>query len=193
MKLLIKNAKIYDGTGAEPYFSDILVENEKITRIAPQITEKADRVFDLEKKSVSSGFIDAHSHNDWFALKKDQLPYFSPFIRQGITTFVTGNCGVSEIGFEKGNPYTDKLGGGIFGFKNTTGQYGTAEEYFRATDRQMPCNMAVLAGHCSARAAAGGIENRPLTPEEETKMLGILEQALQQGAAGISLLPCLGT
>ena len=38
MKLLIKNAKIYDGTGAEPYFSDILVENEKITRIAPQIT-----------------------------------------------------------------------------------------------------------------------------------------------------------
>lgn len=94
---------------------------------------------------------------------------------------------MSEIGFEKGNPYTDKMGGGIFGFEDTTGQYGTAEEYFRATDRKMPCNMAVLAGHCSARAAAGGVENRPLTAEEEKKMLDTLEQALQQGAAGISL------
>ena len=75
MKLLLKNGKIYDGTGAEPFFADILVENERISRVAPQIAESAERVLDLEKKSVSSGFIDAHSHNDWFALKKDQLPY----------------------------------------------------------------------------------------------------------------------
>ncbi|MBQ3704958.1 MAG: amidohydrolase family protein [Clostridia bacterium] len=187
MKQLLKNAKIYDGTGSEPYLSDILLEDERIVRIAEGIEEPADRVIDLKGKSVSSGFIDGHSHNDWFAIKKDPLPYFQPFLMQGITTFVTGNCGISEIGFEKGNPYTDKLGGGIFGFENTTGQYGTAEEYFQATDRNMPCNMAVLAGHCSARAAAGGIENRPLTPEEEKKMLDILEKALQQGAAGLSL------
>jgi len=187
MRQLLKNAKIYDGTGAEPYQADILLEDDRIAKIAGSIDLQADQVYDLAGKSVSSGFIDAHSHNDWFAIKKDPLPYFSPFLRQGITTFITGNCGISEIGFEKGNPYTDKLGGGIFGFRDTTGQYGTAEAYFRATDRQMPCNMAVLAGHCSARAAAGGVENRPLTPEEEKRMLDLLEQALQQGAAGISL------
>ena len=187
MKTLLKNAKIYDGTGAEPYISDILVEEDRIARISREMDGAADRVIDLAGKSVSSGFIDGHSHNDWFAIKKEPLPYFRPFILQGITTFVTGNCGISEIGFEKGNPYTDKLGGGIFGFGNTTGQYGTAEEYFKAVDRKMPCNMALLAGHCSARAAAGGIENRPLTAEEEKRMLEILETALQQGAAGISL------
>ena len=187
MKQLLKNAKIYDGTGAEPYRADILLEDDRIAKIAEGIDIPADIVIDLEGKSVSSGFIDGHSHNDWFAIKKDPLPYFRPFLLQGITTFITGNCGISEIGFEKGNPYTEKLGGGIFGFEGTTGQYGTAEEYFRATDRQMPCNMAVLAGHCSARAAAGGVENRPLTPEEEKRMLEILEQALRQGAAGISL------
>ena len=187
MKQLLKNAKIYDGTGAEPFRADILLDGDRIAKIAEGIDVPADAVIDLAGKSVSSGFIDGHSHNDWFAIKKDPLPYFRPFLLQGITTFITGNCGISEIGFEKGNPYTEKLGGGIFGFKDTTGQYGTAEEYFRATDRQMPCNMAVLAGHCSARAAAGGIENRPLTPEEEKRMLEILEQALQQGAAGISL------
>ena len=184
---LLKNAKIYDGTGSAPYRADILLEEERIARIGEELDAPADRVIDLEGKSVSPGFIDGHSHNDWFAIKKDPLPYFSPFIRQGITTFVTGNCGVSEIGFEKGNPYSEKLGGGIFSFENTTGKYGTAAEYFRETDRRMPCNMAVLAGHCTARAAAGGTENRPLTPEEEKRMLEILEEALKQGAAGISL------
>ena len=187
MRQLLKNARIYDGTGAEPYQADILLEEDRVAVIAEHLDLLADSTMDLTGKSISSGFIDAHSHNDWFAIKKDPLPYFRPFLLQGITTFVTGNCGISEIGFEKGNPFTDKLGGGIFGFENTTGQYGTAEEYFRAVDGHMPCNMAVLAGHCSARAAAGGIENRPLTPEEEKRMLAILEQALQQGAAGISL------
>jgi len=70
-------------------------------------------VIDLTGKSIASGFIDAHSHNDWFAIRKEPLPYFSPFIRQGITSFITGNCGISAIGFDKDNPYTDKLGGGI--------------------------------------------------------------------------------
>ena len=187
MRQILKNAKIYDGTGTAPYMADILVEGERIARIAKEMDLPADQVMDLRGKSVSSGFIDEHSHNDWFAIKKDPLPYFRPFLLQGITTFITGNCGISEIGFEKGNPFVNKLGGGIFGFDDTTGQYGTAEEYFRATDRNMPCNMAVLAGHCSARAAAGGVENRPLTAEEEKKMLDILEKALQQGAAGLSL------
>ncbi len=187
MTQLLKNARIYDGTGSEPYRADILLEGDRISKIAGEINFPADSVTDLEGKSVSSGFIDGHSHNDWFAIKKEPLPYFAPFLRQGITTFIAGNCGVSEIGFEKGNPYLDKLGGGIFSFENTTGCYGTAEGLFRAVDRNMPCNMAVLAGHCSARAAAGGIENRKLTPEEEKRMLEILEQALQQGAAGISL------
>ena len=164
MKQLLKNAKIYDGTGAEPFQADILVEDDRIVKIAERIEEQADCVMDLSGKSISSGFIDAHSHNDWFAIKEDPFPYFRPFLQQGITTFVTGNCGISAIGFEKGNPNADKLGGGIFGFRGTTGKYGTASEYFKATDRNMPCNMAVLAGHCSARAAAGGNENRPLTP-----------------------------
>ncbi|MBR4458214.1 MAG: amidohydrolase family protein [Clostridia bacterium] len=187
MRQLFRSAKVYDGTGAEARMADILVEDDRIVRVAPGIEAEADRVFDLKGRSVSSGFIDGHSHNDWFAIKKEPLPYFAPFIRQGITTFVTGNCGVSEIGFEAGNPYSEKLGGGLFSFENTTGKYGTPEEYFAATDRRMPCNMAVLAGHCTARAAAGGIENRRLTEEEERKMLASLEQSLQQGAAGISL------
>lgn len=186
MKLLLKNGIIYDGAGGEPFVGDILVQEDRIARVAPRIDADADRVIDLTGKSVSSGFIDAHSHNDWFALKTDPMPYFRPFLLQGITTFVTGNCGVSAVGFEADCPM-DKLGGGLFDFRDTIGQYGTMEEYFSVLDRHMPCNMALLAGHCTARAAAGGNENRPLTADEEKKMLDILEKALQQGAAGLSL------
>ena len=187
MKQLLKNAKIYDGTGKDPFFGDILIENDRIALVSSTLDAVADSVIDLEGKSVSSGFIDGHSHNDWFAIKSDPLPYFAPFIRQGITTFLAGNCGVSAMGFEPDCRTLDVLGSGLFNYQNATGRYGTMDEFFPAIDGNMPCNLASLIGHCTARAAVGGVENRKLTPEEEAAMLAILEKGLQQGAAGISL------
>lgn len=187
MKTKIVNAKIYDGSGSDGYLGELLLAEDRIEAVGPTLDLPADRIIDLGGKSVAPGFIDGHSHNDWFAIKQDPLPYFAPFIRQGITTFVAGNCGLSAIGFEPGCKTVDKLGGGLFGFAGTTGAYGTVEEYRAAVDGHMPCNLAELAGHCSARAAVGGNENRKLTAEEESAMLAILEKALQQGAAGISL------
>lgn len=187
MKTLLRHARIYDGTGREPFAGDIMIDGERIAKIADTIDDDAALVLDLEGKSVSSGFIDGHSHNDWFAIKKEPLPYFAPFIHQGITSFVAGNCGISEVGFEPGCPNVDKLGGGLFGFRDTIGAYGTIDELFAAVDGRMPCNLSVLAGHCSARAAVSGSVNRKLTPQEEEQMLAILEKALQQGAAGLSL------
>ena len=187
MKQLIKNGKIYDGTGDAPFMGDVLLENDRIVKVGPGISETADKIYDLGGKSISPGFIDAHSHNDWFAIKKDPLPYFAPFLKQGIATFVSGNCGVSAIGFEADCPYMDVMGAGLFNFQNTTGAYGSLDDFFAAVDRNMPCNLSVLAGHCTARAAVSGSANRKLTAEEEQRMLAILEKALQQGAAGLSL------
>ncbi|HML38733.1 MAG TPA: amidohydrolase family protein, partial [Bacillota bacterium] len=188
MKTLLKNGRIYDGTGRTPYTGSILIEDDRIAGVGKEIPEAgADRIFDLEGLSVSSGFIDAHSHNDWFAIKKNPVPYFEPFVRQGITTFITGNCGLSAIGFEPESPYVDHLGGGLFSFRDTTGRYGTAVDFFKAIDRSNPCNIASLVGHCSARAGVAGNGGRPLTAGEEEEMLAILEKALKQGACGISL------
>ena len=188
MTILLKNAKIYDGTAAPPFQGDLLLKDDRITRVAPRIDAAADKIYDLQGKSVAPGFIDSHSHNDWFAIRPNCLPCFEPFIRQGITSFVTGNCGLSAIGFEKKTPSTDQIGGGLFGYRGqTTGVYPDAQSLFEAVDGNMPCNIAVLAGHCSARASVAGGENRKLTPEEEQQMLAILEDNLKQGAAGISL------
>ena len=115
MRILLKNARIYDGTGADAFSGDILVEDERIAAVGNGLREDADKVIDLTGLSVSSGFFDAHSHNDWFAIKKEPLRYLEPFIRQGITSFITGNCGLSAVGFDPDSPYVDKVGGGLCG------------------------------------------------------------------------------
>lgn len=185
---LFKSGLIYDGTGSEPFKGDILVDNDKIVKVEEHIQpEEGWEVVNLEGLSISSGFMDAHSHNDWFAIKKDQRKYFEPFIRQGITSFVTGNCGLSTVGFESKTPYLDKVGGGLFSFHETTGVYPTVSDFFSAIDGNTPCNIAVLAGHCTARASVSGYDNRPLTDEERRRMLDLMENALKEGACGLSL------
>ena len=185
---LFKDALIYDGTGAEAFKGDILVDNDRILEVSEGIQpEEGWDVVDLNGLSVAPGFIDAHSHNDWFAIKNEPQKYFEPFIRQGITSFVAGNCGLSAVGFEADSQHVDKVGGGLFSYTDTTGLYPTVSEFFSAIDRNTPCNIAVLAGHCSARASVAGYENRPLTDAERTKMLGIMENALREGACGLSL------
>lgn len=187
MKTLLKNAKIYDGSGEEAYNGDILIENNIIKKIASNINVSVDNTIDLKGQSIAPGFIDGHSHNDWFAIKNEPLLYFEPFIRQGITTFVTGNCGLSSMGFDNNCEFIDKIGGGLFFFNNTTGKYGEIADFFNAIDNNCPCNIASLVGHCSARAAVAGYKNTKLTESEEKQMLDIIEKALQQGAAGVSL------
>lgn len=186
--VLFKNAKIYDGSGAAPFTGDILISGDRILRVAANIPAENDcTVIELRGLSIAPGFIDAHSHNDWFAIRKEPQKYFEPFIRQGITTFVAGNCGLAATGFSDESVHKDKIGGGLFFFHDCIDPMGKVEDYLNAVDGHMPCNMAVLAGHCTARASVSGSASRALTPEEEAEMLGILEDALQQGAAGISL------
>lgn len=188
MKKLLKNARIYDGTGAAPFMGDVLVKDERIAQVGESLpADGAEEVIDLQGLSLAPGFIDAHSHNDWFALRGEPLPWFAPFIRQGITTFVTGNCGISAVGFDADCAHRDVIGAGLFGFGDSRVQTGSLADYFAAADHAMPCNMAVLAGHCTSRAAASGSVNRELTEDEEQHMLSQLEKALQEGAAGISL------
>ena len=76
-KTLIKNAKIYDGSGKPAFFGDVLIEGERIAQIAASIPVESEyKVVDLNGLSLAPGFIDAHSHNDWFALRGEPVKYF---------------------------------------------------------------------------------------------------------------------
>lgn len=188
-KILLKGGKIYDGSGSEAFVGDILLEGDKIVDVAAAIDAGEDvKIVDISGLSVSSGFMDAHSHNDWFAIRKEPEKYFEPFIRQGFTSFITGNCGLSAIGFEESTPHIDKIGGGLFGYgESCSGVYPDADAFFRAIDGKVPCNIATLVGHCSARASVAGYDNRDLTPDEERRMLDIIDRSLKEGACGVSL------
>ena len=78
MRILLKNAKIYDGAANAPFTGDILVEDERIAAVAPSIEEKANKVIDLGGLSVSSGFFDAHSTTTGSASKKSPSSTLSP-------------------------------------------------------------------------------------------------------------------
>ena len=188
MKSILKGGLIYDGTASDPFVGDILFEDDLILKVAPDISDPEASVTDISGLSVSSGFFDAHSHNDWFALKKEPLKYFEPFIRQGITSFVTGNCGLSAVGFEPDTEYVDKVGGGLFGYgddmKAVCPDAGT---FFDTIDRNVPCNIALLLGHCTARASVAGDSSAPLSKDQTERMKAILEKGLEQGACGLSL------
>ena len=144
-KTLIKNAKIYDGSGAPAFLGDVLIEGERILQIGESLPAEADaEVLDLEGLSLAPGFIDAHSHNDWFALRKEPLNYFAPFIKQGITTFVAGNCGLAATGFSDDTPHKEKIGGGLFSFSECVAAKGQVKDFLEAVDGNTPCNLAVL-------------------------------------------------
>ncbi len=187
MRTLLKNALVYDGSGEAPRKSDVLLEGERIAAVGNDLDGTGAQVIDLEGRSLAPGFFDAHSHNDWFAIKKQPAKYFEPFVRQGITSFVAGNCGLSAAGFEHGSAYKSKIGGGLFHLEDVTGEYASAAEFFAAIDRNMPMNMALLLGHCSARTSVAGYENRPLSAPKRERMLAILEEGLREGACGLSL------
>ena len=186
MKTLLKNALVYDGSGGSAFAGDVLISDERIIAVGEGLDGYEANIVDLKGLSVAPGFIDAHSHNDWFAFREHPLEYFAPFIRQGITSFVAGNCGISASGFSDSSAHLDALGAGLFKFEGDR-RRGSMSAYFDAVDRKMPCNLAALAGHNTARASVAGNAARRLTADELNQMLAIMEDSLKDGAAGLSL------
>ena len=187
MSTLLQHGRIYDGTCADAFLGDIVIENDRILDVGQGLVCEGAEIVDLSGKSVSSGFIDAHSHNDWFAAKRNPKPYFEPFVRQGITSYIAGNCGLSMTGFSPDSPYIDKIGAGLFHMDDQTGVYPDLNSFFSAIDGNTSLNIASLMGQCTARASVAGYASRPLTDLEQEAMLALLEENLKQGACGVSL------
>jgi len=132
---------------------------------------------------VAPGFIDAHSHNDFFAWKGTE--YFAPFIRQGITTQIVGNCGFSPFGYERGTPFRALVGGGLFSVDGED-DYSDMSGFVDA-HAKTPLNLALLLGHGTARIGLCGNESRFLNPSELVQLTNKVDECLREGALGASL------
>ena len=183
---VLRGGLLVDGSGSTAHVADLLVRDGRIEAIG-QIGETAGTPIDCTDKVVAPGFIDAHSHMDFFAAG-DEPRHFDSFTAQGVTTFVAGNCGFSPFGFAEGTPHRALLESSLFTAGREKLDWNSFAEYRAVLQRiGLTHNFVHLAGHGATRTSLSGFEARPLTGDENALMLRILERELSDGAAGVSL------
>jgi N-acyl-D-amino-acid deacylase len=179
--LVIRNARLIDGTGGPSSRGDIAVSGDRILALGDLPAMRGNREIDAAGKAVAPGFIDTHAHDDR-ALLAD--PIMACKISQGVTTVITGNCGVSLAPLaidRRPPPPLDLLGPDP---KMFFPEFG---DYLGALDRDPPALNAVSqVGHSTLRVGAMDTLDRPATAAEIRVMRGRLERALEAGASGMS-------
>lgn len=178
---IIRNLQILDGSGGKPGDGGIAITGDRIRKVGDVREYSATHVVDGEHKILAPGFIDAHTHDDLYAIR---APEMQPKLSQGVTTVIAGNCGISAAPARlRGNPPLPlNLLGGADEFC-----YSTFREYVSALHAARPAvNVAALVGHTSLRNNHMNRLDRVATATEITAMRAQLSESLEQGAMGLS-------
>ncbi len=181
--LIIRDARIVDGSGAPAYSGDVAVKGRDIVAIGQLHDQTASRVIDASGLVAAPGFIDMHSHSD-FILPANPLAHSK--IHQGVTTEVVGNCGMSPA------PLRDETRAELRRYTEFLGDYLTWEwegfgsylDYLQGTKPSL--NVVPLVGQGTVRIAVMGFADRAPTAEEMADMKGLVSQCMDEGAFGIS-------
>lgn len=201
--IVLKHGMIYDGTGNAPFYGDVWIAGDRIKQVGACLDAEAEssgRVIELNGLAVTPGFIDMHRHCDKSPLCGDD--YGSVLLRQGITTVVTGHCGISMYPLAKNQEivrqmrdYYAPVLGNLAPFSSITSY---AEYRQRLCGCRLPVNTGAMLGMGAVRIAVKGFSPEPLTEEERKQCQDRVREALKQGALGVSIglmyLPeCYGT
>ena len=185
MDILIKNARIIDGSGAAAYPGNVGIRDGKI--VLHDLPETADKVIDAAGKYIAPGFIDVHSHGDELIGGPD-FGYLCK-VNQGVTTQIAGQCGVTSaptsaayrqdpvISPQTMNPQVLRLR-----------EQGLSWPEYQKLFDSFPkvTNFKLFVGFNAIRIAVMGNANRAPTPEELAQMQSMLREAMEAGAAGMS-------
>jgi N-acyl-D-amino-acid deacylase len=155
--ILIKNGKIIDGTGNSWYYGDVAISYGRIVAVGKLNNWSGTKTIDAKGLVVAPGFIDVHTH-----IEDDEVenPLATNFIYDGVTTVVTGNCGLSKTNLAA---------------------------YFNLLDSlKLSINVASLVGHNDVRKAVMGKANRIPTADEMERMKMLVDRAMLDGAVGLS-------
>jgi N-acyl-D-amino-acid deacylase len=155
--VLIRNARVVDGTGNPWYRADVGIRNGRIAGVGPLGQASADRTVDAKERVVAPGFIDVHTHVEGGV---EKTPGGDNYVTDGVTTVVTGNCGGSRPDLAAWFSELEKTGLGL--------------------------NLASLIGHNTVRSAVMGTANRAATPDEVVRMQEMVGRNMRGGAVGFS-------
>jgi N-acyl-D-amino-acid deacylase len=181
---IIRNAIIVDGTGAPRFTGDVAVSGDRIVSVGDCSATTADREIDGTGRVLAPGFIDAHTHDDRALLCGPECMHCK--LSQGVTTVVAGNCGVSLSPLTREMrppPPLDLLG------DESWWRYDSFAAYAEAVDRERPVvNAIAFVGHTTLRVRemGDGELTRAATDAEAERMRARLDEALAQGAWGLS-------
>jgi len=182
--LLIRGGTVIDGTGAGRVRADVGVRAGRIAAVGDLHGAPATQVLEAAGRIVAPGFIDTHTHDDRYLSIDPGMP---AKLSQGVTTVVTGNCGISQAPWRSGWRSDVPAPVNLLGNDVSDFPYETFGAYLRNLDRHPPAvNAACLVGHTSLRAAAMDELDRPATASEIEHMQALLREAMQSGAIGLS-------
>ena len=181
LDLVITGGLVLDGTGAPAVPADLGVAGGRIVEVGRLAGVRATRTIHAGGLIVCPGFIDMHAHDD-FNLPVN--PLAPEKTRQGVTTLVTGNCGLSPapLGREHRQAVLDAVDTLDSGLDYDWPTFGAF------LDRMPPLglNAATLVGHGTLRTAVMGEEARAPRPDELARMAALVEEAMTAGAFGLS-------
>ena len=177
---VIAGGTVIDGTRAPRFGADVGIVDGRIAAVGDLADRAAARRIDARGRIVAPGFIDAHTHDDQAVRALPALPFK---VSQGVTTVVTGNCGISIAPWRTGAPCPPPLDLMDRGDEVFTG----FADYLGALQREPAAvNVAALVGHSTLRVLAMDRTDRPATRDEIAAMAGEVEAALAAGAIGLS-------
>ncbi|KIE21982.1 D-aminoacylase [Vibrio sinaloensis] len=181
---IIKSVEVFDGTGAKPFMADVAIcgtRIEKLERNGQLEYAQAKQVIDGQGLAIAPGFIDVHTHDDTNVIR---YPECLPKISQGVTTVIVGNCGISASPVVLAGDPPDPMN--LLGKKEDF-KYPTFARYAKAVEQAQPAvNVAALVGHTALRNNVMDDLQRTATEEEITQMRATLDQAMEEGALGLS-------
>ena len=180
--IIIRNGTIYDGLGKEPFTGDIAIAEGRISNIGPNLSATGGTEIDAGGLAVAPGFINMLS---WASEALIIDGRSQSDIRQGVTLEVMGE------GYSYG-PFTDEMAAehhNRFGHSEApyTVEWRTLRQYLDfLTKRGVSCNVSSFVGTGTLRLHEVGLDDREPTADELNRMIGLVDQAMAEGAVGMS-------
>jgi N-acyl-D-amino-acid deacylase len=182
--LVLAGGRVVDGTGSPWFRADVGIRGDRIAAVGALGRAEARRRLDVGDRVVAPGFVDTHVHAD-LALLAD--PLHEAAIRQGVTTYLLGQDGVAMAPASPATlAYMRRYTAGFSGRFEVGEPWSTMAEYLARFDRRVAVNVACLIPNGNVRMDVMGLETRPPTRDELQRMRGIIRQAMDDGAVGLS-------
>ncbi len=194
MKKIIRNARVYDGSGGPPQDStDVAVENGVISQVGKGLHSAEAEIVDGSGLSLMPGIIDTHTHYD---AQVTWDPLLDPSSSLGVTTAVIGNCGFTIAPCRKADRelvmrnLTQVEGMSLEALRaGIDWSFETVSEYLDMIDRRgLALNVAAFIGHSSLRTYVMGeaAAERAANDDEITAMEAIVDAGMRAGAIGFA-------